>query len=81
MGFVSVQAEAARREREARVLAVTYSVKQLERMLAQLEKERSKVKKDNVSFGECHDPLGYYSHRKFTLEDAIEMVEMVGGGK
>jgi hypothetical protein len=75
MGFVSVQAEAARREREAKVLAATYSVKQLERMLVRLEKDRAKVKKDSVAFGDCYDPLGYYSHRKFTLEDAIEIVK------
>lgn len=76
MGFVSVQAESARRERESRVLAATYSVKQLERMLSKLEKDRAKVKKDDVAFGECYDPLGYYSHRKFTLEDAIELATL-----
>lgn len=79
MGFVSVQAEANRREREARALAVTYSVPQLERMLVKLAKDRAKVKKDSVAFGDCYDPLGYYSHRQFTLEDAIELVKARNG--
>lgn len=76
--FVNVKAEADRRKREARVLAATYTIKQLERMLVKLEKDRAKVKKDNVAFGECYDPLGWYTHRRYTLEDAIELIREGG---
>ena len=75
--FTRAEQEAARREREVRALVADESVTipYLEKEIARLDKERSKIKRDDVSFGECYDPLGWYTHRKWVLEDAIERLK------